>query len=87
MRRVVAPGATHGKNGRSGVRPAVPAGARLVEMTGVMNFEQALNERLKTGLLKVHVAIVPLGRDALQSALLEGRVDLVIAQVHLETGS
>jgi membrane-bound lytic murein transglycosylase MltF len=47
----------------------------------LMNFEEALNAHLKTGNLKVHVAIVPLGRDALQSALLEGKVDLVAAQV------
>ncbi len=47
----------------------------------LMNFEQALNDYLKTGNLRVHVAIVPLGRDALQSALLEGKVDLVIAQL------
>jgi membrane-bound lytic murein transglycosylase MltF len=47
----------------------------------LMNFEESLNAQLKTGNLKLHVAIVPLGRDALQSALLNGKVDLVIAQL------
>jgi membrane-bound lytic murein transglycosylase MltF len=47
----------------------------------LMNFEQALNDHLKTGNLRVHVAIVPLGREALQSALLDGKVDLLIAQL------
>jgi membrane-bound lytic murein transglycosylase MltF len=42
-------------------------------------FEEELNTRLKTGLLKVHVAIVPLGRDQLFHALQEGKVDLVAA--------
>ena len=32
-------------------------------------FEEQLNKRLKTGLLKVHVAIVPLARDQLFPAL------------------
>jgi len=47
----------------------------------LMNFEEALNKQLKTGNLKIHVAIVPLGREALQSALLDGKVDLLIAQL------
>jgi membrane-bound lytic murein transglycosylase MltF len=42
-------------------------------------FEEELNKRLKTGLLKVHVAIVPLGRDQLFRSLQEGKVDLVAA--------
>jgi membrane-bound lytic murein transglycosylase MltF len=54
---------------------------RGIAYESLMNFEQALNDHLKTGNLRVHVAIVPLGRDALQSALLEGKVDLVIAQL------
>ena len=54
---------------------------RGIAYESLMNFEQALNDHLKTGNLRVHVAIVPLGRDALQSALLEGRVDMVIAQL------
>jgi membrane-bound lytic murein transglycosylase MltF len=54
---------------------------RGIAYESLMNFEEALNARLKTGNLRVHVAIVPLGREALQSALLEGKVDVVIAQV------
>jgi membrane-bound lytic murein transglycosylase MltF len=42
-------------------------------------FEEQLNKRLKTGLLTVHVAIVPLSRDQLFSALQAGKVDLVAA--------
>src|SRR5262245_29217002 len=42
-------------------------------------FEDELNKRLKTGLLKVHVAIIPLGRDQLFAALQAGKVDLVAA--------
>jgi membrane-bound lytic murein transglycosylase MltF len=47
----------------------------------LMNFEEALNAHLKTGQLKVHVAIIPLSRDALQTALLDGKVDLLVAQI------
>jgi membrane-bound lytic murein transglycosylase MltF len=54
---------------------------RGIAYESLMNFEEALNAYLKTGNLKVHVAIVPLGRDALQSALLDGKVDVVIAQI------
>jgi membrane-bound lytic murein transglycosylase MltF len=42
-------------------------------------FEEELNKRLKTGLLKVHVAIVPLSRDQLFPALQSGLVDFVAA--------
>jgi membrane-bound lytic murein transglycosylase MltF len=42
-------------------------------------FEEEINERLKTGLLKVYVAIIPLARDQLFNALQEGKVDLVAA--------
>jgi membrane-bound lytic murein transglycosylase MltF len=42
-------------------------------------FEEQLNKRLKTGLLQVHVAIVPIARDQLFRALQEGKVDLVAA--------
>jgi membrane-bound lytic murein transglycosylase MltF len=45
----------------------------------LMNFEAALNARLKTGPLKLHVAVVPLPRDLLLPALAEGRIDLVVA--------
>ena len=42
-------------------------------------FEEQLNKRLKTGLMKVHVAIVPLTRDQLFPALTQGKVDFVAA--------
>jgi membrane-bound lytic murein transglycosylase MltF len=44
-------------------------------------FEEELNKKLNTGLLKVHVAFVPLPRDQLLPALVDGRVDLVAAQL------
>ncbi len=42
-------------------------------------FEDELNKRLKTGLLKVHVAIVPIPRDELFPSLVAGKVDLIAA--------
>ena len=42
-------------------------------------FEEQLNKRLKKGQLPVHVAFVPLSRDQLFPALVEGKVDLVAA--------
>jgi membrane-bound lytic murein transglycosylase MltF len=44
-------------------------------------FEDELNKKLNTGNLKVNVVFVPLPRDMLAAALIEGRVDAVIAQV------
>jgi membrane-bound lytic murein transglycosylase MltF len=43
--------------------------------------EDKLNEKLKTGNLKVHFAFVPLPRDHLLPALVDGKVDMVIAQL------
>jgi membrane-bound lytic murein transglycosylase MltF len=43
-------------------------------------FEDEINKR-KTGLLKVHVAIVPLQREQLAAALTEGKIDLVAAAI------
>jgi membrane-bound lytic murein transglycosylase MltF len=45
----------------------------------LMLFEEQLNKRLKTGLLKVHVAVVPLSRDQLFPALQNGQVDVIVA--------
>ena len=42
-------------------------------------FEDELNKRLKTGLLKVHVAIMPRARDQLFPALVAGKDDLIAA--------
>ena len=44
-------------------------------------FEEQLNKKFKTGARKVSVYFVPLPRDLLASALTEGKVDLVAAQV------
>ena len=44
-------------------------------------FENDLNKDLKTGNLKVHVVIVPMSRDQLQPALVDGKVDMVAAMV------
>jgi membrane-bound lytic murein transglycosylase MltF len=44
-------------------------------------FEEDVNKKLKTGLLKVHVAFVPLPRDQMIPALTSGRVDLLAAQM------
>jgi membrane-bound lytic murein transglycosylase MltF len=49
-------------------------------------FEQQVNKRLKTGLMKVHVAIVPLTRDQLIPALESGKVDLVAAMLTVTPG-
>jgi len=45
------------------------------------SLEEDLNSDLKTGLLKVHVVIVPMSRPQLQQALLDGKVDMVAAMV------
>ncbi len=52
---------------------------RGISYESINLFEEQLNKRLKTGLLKVHVAIVPLARDQLFPALESGKVDFVAA--------
>jgi membrane-bound lytic murein transglycosylase MltF len=52
---------------------------RGISYEAINLFEEELNKRLKTGLLKVHVAIVPLSRNQLFPALQAGKVDLVAA--------
>jgi membrane-bound lytic murein transglycosylase MltF len=44
-------------------------------------FEDVLNKKLKTGNLRVHVAMLPLPRDVLIPALQDGRIDMVVAQL------
>ena len=44
-------------------------------------FEDWLNEKLKTGNAKISVALMPMPRDALATALINGKVDFVMAQV------
>jgi membrane-bound lytic murein transglycosylase MltF len=45
------------------------------------SFEDQINKALKTGNLKVHVVFVPLARGELLTALADGRVDMVAAQL------
>ena len=44
-------------------------------------FETELNSDMKTGNLKVHVVLVPMGRDQLYPALSSGKVDMVAAMI------
>jgi membrane-bound lytic murein transglycosylase MltF len=48
-------------------------------------FENDLNADLKTGNLKVHVAMVPMPRDQLYAALASGKVDMVAAMPPIVT--
>jgi membrane-bound lytic murein transglycosylase MltF len=45
------------------------------------SFESDLNTDYKTGNLKMHVVIVPMSRDVLAPALLQGKVDMIAAMV------
>lgn len=45
------------------------------------NFEEQLNEELATGNLKVYVGFIPVSRDQLIPALLEGRGDIAVANL------
>lgn len=47
----------------------------------VRMFEEELNEKRKTGNLRVHIVMLPLPRDVLLPALNDGRVDMVVAQL------
>src|SRR5262245_62091168 len=44
-------------------------------------FEDELNTKLKTGNLRVHIVFVPTSREKLEAALLEGRGDVIAANV------
>ena len=48
---------------------------------GFKVFEDTLNKKLKTGTLRVNVVFIPTSRDALAAALLEGRGDIVAANI------
>ena len=54
---------------------------RGITYESLKSFENDLNSELKTGKLRVHVAIVPLPRDQLYPALSSGAVDMVAAMV------
>ena len=47
----------------------------------LQEFEKYLNRRFKTGTLKIHVIIIPVARDELLPALVEGRGDLAVANL------
>jgi len=47
----------------------------------LMMYEEALNKKLKTGALKVHIVLLPLPADTLIPALRAGIVDVVVAQL------
>ena len=47
----------------------------------LMLFEEALNKKLKTDNLKIHVVLLPLSADQLIPALRAGRIDMVVAQL------
>ena len=44
-------------------------------------FEDYINQKYKTGNLRIHVAFIPTRRDALASALLEGKGDIAAAYI------
>ncbi|MDJ0666083.1 MAG: lytic transglycosylase F [Desulfobacterales bacterium] len=47
----------------------------------LQEFEKFLNRKFKTGTLKIHVIIIPVARDELLPALVEGRGDLAVANL------
>jgi len=44
-------------------------------------YEEALNKRLNTGNLKVHLVMIPMPRDLLIPSLQAGKIDMVVAQL------
>jgi len=44
-------------------------------------YEEALNKRLNTGNLKVHLVMIPMSRDMLIPSLQAGKIDMVVAQL------
>jgi membrane-bound lytic murein transglycosylase MltF len=57
-----------------------------VAYESVKLFEEQLNKRLKTGLMKVSVTVVPLTRDQLFPALESGKVDVIAAMLTVTPG-
>src|SRR4029450_8319269 len=49
-------------------------------------FEDRLNEVLKTGNLRIHVVCIPMPRDQMLRALVEGRLDLADGQFTITPG-
>jgi len=44
-------------------------------------YEEALNKRLNTGNLKVHLVMIPMPRDLLIPSLQAGKIDMIVAQL------
>jgi len=44
-------------------------------------FEEELNKKIKSGNLKVHVVLLPMPRDLMRAALLQGKIDMILAQL------
>jgi membrane-bound lytic murein transglycosylase MltF len=63
-----------------------PGVQRGVVAEAFKRFEEDWNAKLKTGLLKAHVVVVPLARDQLFPALQAGKVDLVSASLTITPG-
>jgi membrane-bound lytic murein transglycosylase MltF len=57
---------------------ATPRGATY---EGLMEFGNFVNERLGTGRLKVHVVVMPVQRDELFQALVDGKADIAAANL------
>ena len=54
---------------------------RGITYEALQQFEASLNKKLDTGNLRVHIAIVPIARDKLLPALVEGRADIAAANL------
>jgi membrane-bound lytic murein transglycosylase MltF len=54
---------------------------RGITYEALKSFENDLNTDLKTGNLKIHVALLPMSRDQLYQALASGKIDMVAAMV------
>ncbi|MGW8265479.1 MAG: transglycosylase SLT domain-containing protein, partial [Longimicrobiales bacterium] len=54
---------------------------RGITYDALSTFEDFLNERLGSGVIRIHVVMIPLLRDQLLPALVEGRVDLAAANL------
>jgi membrane-bound lytic murein transglycosylase MltF len=76
-RRIIRAAVVHSKTlfFLDGARP------RGLTFEALTRFEEVLNEELETGHLKVHVVLIPMTRDQLFPALLEGRVDVAAANL------
>jgi membrane-bound lytic murein transglycosylase MltF len=54
---------------------------RGITFDAFKEFEEVLNKKYKTGNLRVHVVFIPMSRDELGQALLDGRGDIAFASI------